>query len=223
MPNTTPLKRAAGRTVALRAAVCSNRPHPSVACLSKPCRVYSPKRAAGNTEMLRAAVCNCCPTTPRLAKPDPSVRDQALPVLQREQQRKPKLPVLPSAAINLSWPGIAAHRLTKSRHTTTTLQREQQGRHEPSVLLSAAIAAPCLASPRIATAVPCHSKLGLTPKDAQPDQATSASMRLRLSVTGTTSVSKRPCLGLQSPSPTSLPASLAISSTSRRFNTSGSY
>lgn len=81
----------------------------------------------------------------------------------------------------------------------------------------------CQAPPRPTGPSQCLPKLGLTPKDAQLDQATSANMRLRVAVTGSTSASKRPCLGRQSPSPTSLPASPAISSTSRKFNTSGSY
>lgn len=72
-------------------------------------------------------------------------------------------------------------------------------------------------------AMPQHAELGLTLKDAQHDHATSASMRFRASVTGTTSASNLPCFGRQSPRPTSLPASLAISSTSRKFRTSGSY
>ena len=93
--------------------------------------------------------------------------------------------------------------------------------------LLAAVCSYCLARTRIASPHPAGTDpatLGLTPKDAQHDQAAvSASIRLRLSVTGITSVLNRPCLGLQSPKPTSLPASPAISATSPRFSTSGSY
>jgi len=121
----------------------------------------------------------------------------------------------------LTPPGTAMPDQTRPRRTKTTLQREQQRGLAPSVLPSAARTAPDRALPSLT--LPRLTLLGLTPKDAQLDQATSASMRLRVAVTGSTSASKRPCLGRQSPSPTSLPASPAISSTSRKFNTSGSY
>lgn len=91
--------------------------------------------------------------------------------------------------------------------------------------LRAAVCNCCRAQPSHAPpclATPCPASLGLTPKDAQYNQATAASIRLRLSA-GITSASNRPCLGLQSPSPTSLPASAAISATSPMFSTSGSY
>ena len=122
---------------------------------------------------------------------------------------------------DLARPDQATPYLSRNCPASSTLLREQQRGLAPSVLPSAAIAQPSPASPRLAT--PRQAILGLTPKDAHQDQATSASLRLRLSVTGITSVSNRPCLGLQSPKPTSLPASLAISATSPRFITSGSY
>ena len=127
--------------------------------------------------------------------------------------------VLPSATVTRPDRALADH--ARPCLALATLQREQQRGLAPSVLLSAAIAGPYPTTPRPTET--CRAKLGLTPKDAQLDQATSASMRLRVAVTGSTSASKRPCLGRQSPSPTSLPASPAISSTSRKFNTSGSY
>jgi len=175
----------------LRAAVCNCNhakpdpatPHPTVA---KPSLVYSPKRAAERACALSAAVCSFNHAKPCLTMPSRTELCLTITTLQREQQRKPRPPVLPSATVT----------------------------------------APCLAAPHLALPCltgPCRTLLGLTPKAAQLDQATSASMRLRVAVTGSTSASKRPCLGRQSPSPTSLPASLAISSTSRKFNTSGSY
>jgi hypothetical protein len=159
-----------------------------------------------------------------LARPCLAIPFHTTTTLQREQQRGPKPSVLPSATLTL--PSPAAPRPALPYQTRTTLPREQQRGLTPSVLLSAVIALPHLASPMLAPPDPTppdRALLGLTPKAAQLDQATSASMRLRVAVTGRTSASKRPCLGRQSPSPTSLPASLAISSTSRKFNTSGSY
>ena len=141
--------------------------------------------------------------------------------LQRLPDLTPPVHTSPDHTVaRLNLPYLAQPNLAK-----TTLNREQQG---------ASCEAPCcrlqllhdqaIPVPNVPfLAVAWRAVLGLTPKDAQHDQATSASIRLRVSVTGITSASKRPCLGLQSPSPTSLPASVAISSTSRRFNTSGSY
>lgn len=120
-----------------------------------------------------------------------------------------------------AWPSRA-----EPRRASSTPLREQQGRLAPSVLPSATVTRPKLTTTshnHPCPAEPCHCKLGLTPKDAQHDQATAVSIRSKTSVTGITSASNLPCFGLQSPRPTSLPASLAISSTSRKFNTSGSY
>jgi len=162
-----------------------------------PSLVYSPKRAAGKARALLAAVCSYSPKLPYLSWPDHTAPSRNAP-----QSAKPKL-------------------------TTTTLQESSRE------LLAKLRAAVCSVYPAQAYHAPPHPawphrclprrKLGLTPKDAQHDQATSASIRFRLSVTGITSVLNRPCLGLQSPRPTSLPASLAISATSPRFSTSGSY
>ena len=215
---------------------CRLQPLPDHAALSRawPCRsryclAVTALRAAGKAEALRAAVCNFNHAKPYLTMPSRTEPCLTKTTLKREQQRKPKPPVLPSAAITR--PDRTIPHLTSPCHATpyptpATLQREQQRGLAPSVLPSATGTLPNPAAPGHAT--PSHTKshhasLGLTPKDAQLDQATSASMRLRVAVTGSTSASKRPCLGRQSPSPTSLPASPAISSTSRKFNTSGSY
>jgi hypothetical protein len=148
---------------------------------------------------------------------------RTITTLQREQQRASKGSVLPSATV--AKPHPARPNLASPYRASPELLPKESSR-EPLARLRAAVcnfnhATPCLAFTR--PALPCLTLLGLTPKAAQLDQATSASMRLRVAVTGSTSASKRPCLGRQSPSPTSLPASLAISSTSRKFNTSGSY
>ena len=142
----------------------------------------------------------------------------------REQQRSPKAPVLPSAAITSPHPTSPVRSLPiQAVPSLLSKESSREGLRPPCCRLQLW---PDLARPDLAAPRPNELRralLGLTPKDAQLGQATSASIRLRVSVTGITSVSKRPCLGLQSPRPTSLPASLAISATSPRFSTSGSY
>ena len=86
----------------------------------------------------------------------------------------------------------------------------------PSALPSAAHALPNLTQPGLAS--PFHAQTRLT----GPYQAGAYTVA-GCPVHQATSALKRPCLGRQSPMPTSLPASMAISSTSRMFSTSGSY
>lgn len=110
-------------------------------------------------------------------------------------------------------------------HTTaspaaTGFFRTQRRGPKPSALRSSALALPCRAISRRALLYHCRPDhapphLGLTPNGCPAHQPTSAKRLLRLSTTGTTSASKRPCFGRQSPMPTSLPASTAISSMSR--------
>lgn len=148
--------------------------------------------------------------------------------LRREQQKGRMPLVLPSATVTGPCPALPYH--TQSRRSGPdqdhSLKRAAENLLRGSVLPSAAITLPRPTRTNRTPAGRAESRLillGLTPKDAQHDQATSASRRFRASVTGTTSASNLPCFGRQSPRPTSLPASLAISSTSRKFRTSGSY
>ena len=167
------------------------------------------------------------PASPNLVMPELTLSCRATSTLKegsRESMSPPCCRLQPSPYSTP--PVLTTPRPAAPCRTASALQREQQRGANSPVLPSAVIAVPRRASPMLAPpdpAPPDPVLLGLTPKDAQHDQATSASIRFRVSVTGTTSASKRPCLGLQSPKPTSLPASLAISATSPRFSTSGSY
>ena len=208
-------------------------PHRTLPCQRGP-HLLSKESSREPLAKLRAAVCNCyltrtCRTfpgrtTPHQAGTRPSLPSRNLPRLlstesSREGLRPPccrlQLEPLP-APPHFATPCHAAH------YRIYPLKRAA----ERTEVLSAAVCNCNLARTRNASPRPAgtdSATLGLTPKDAQHDQATSASIRFRLSVTGITSVLNRPCLGLQSPNPTSLPASLAISATSPRFSTSGSY
>ena len=84
--------------------------------------------------------------------------------------------------------------------------------------LRTAVCSPC-------PSVPCHAR----PCLAAPWRTLARRARSGLTPCGCqciyssfTTALNRPCLGRQSPNPTSLPASLAISSISRRLSTSGS-
>ena len=75
-------------------------------CRSRYCLTVTALRAAGKANALRAAVCNDypgrpCPAPPRLTTT----------TLQREQQRKPRPPVLPSATV--AAPCLAAPHLAR--------------------------------------------------------------------------------------------------------------
>ena len=129
----------------------------------------------------------------------------------RAQKKRPRRALF----TNVAQPRPAMPGPARPRPLSTESSREPRKAPCCRLQLLPCPATPCHAPPRPAS-------LGLTPKDAQYNQATAASIRLRLSA-GITSASNRPCLGLQSPSPTSLPASAAISATSPMFSTSGSY
>jgi len=213
------------------AVSCTAEPHHAAPDHGSPGPNYSPREQQGEPKpsvLPSAAIALPHLTLPSLSLPEQTLPSPTLSTLQREQQETPKCSLLPSATVATLRPAPPSP--ASPYPAPSTLRREQQGRLTPSLLPSAAITQPCHAlpsEPRRALSDRTASrpvKLGLIPKDAQHDQATvSASIRFRLSVTGITSVLNRPCLGLQSPNPTSLPASLAISATSPRFSTSGSY
>ena len=129
----------------------------------------------------------------------------------RENSREGEPSVLPSAVLESPGRGEACHvtPIHANPHPTTpdpiySPKRAAVGAEAPS----AAVCSPCPAGPR--SAVPSR----VMPSLATPHHIWTYTVRMP--------AVNRPCLGRQSPRPTSLPASVAISSMSRRLSTSGS-
>ena len=146
-------------------------------------------------------------------KPSPNVYCRASPnhTCSRENSREGEPSVLPSAALAIAGHNSHLHAHpypSQAQRTASEFQRTQQRGPKPSVLRLSAVTSPCPSKPHRAST-----------EHAGPNCATSHHI---WTYTSRMPAVNRPCLGRQSPRPTSLPASVAISSMSRRFNTSGS-
>jgi hypothetical protein len=152
---------------------------------------------------LRAVVCSPCRAGPDRAWPCLAVPRQTAPGLAAPHRALPQLPP-ERAAEEAEAPcaAVAAHAVP--HRTLPYLAHARQTRTDPTVLCrtSPSLAPPDLAGPNLVWSY--------TVTGCQHHQV------------ATTSALNRPCLGRQSPMPTSLPASSAISAMSRWFSTSGS-
>ena len=174
---------------------CAASPRHAPPHLTGPHQNYPLKRAAEEAEASCAAVCNCsgappCHTQPRHTSPNLAVPARAASTLQREQQGAScKAPccrlqlLLDPNLPYLSWPDHTAPsrnapQSAKPKPTTTTLQREQQGRLAPSVLPSATRTSPSPAALR--HTLPCCTLPHLPSKESSREDRSPQCCRLQL-------------------------------------------